>query len=146
MKTNIRQILDALADYERNDPSSRGMELRLNLAEIILRGLNEKGWSQGDLALKANLKDSYVSRVIHSNANCTFETAGKLLFALGVNARIEEQLPQAASTEPLVAQSDEFLVYKEQRYSHGKKNTEKTEPTVYAGEEKIAVQQEGTGT
>lgn len=146
MSTNIQQILDALDDYERNDPLSRGLEFRLNLAEIILRNLDKKGWSQGDLARKANLKDSYVSRVIHSNANCTLETAGNLLFALGVDAKIEEQHPQSVSTKSFVAQTDKFLVYKQQRYPHGQEITEKTEATAYAGEEEITVRQERTGS
>ncbi len=66
------------------------MQLRLNLAEIILRYLRLNDWTQRDLASATSFKDSFISRLLHSNANCTFDTAGRVLFALGVDARIEE--------------------------------------------------------
>jgi ribosome-binding protein aMBF1 (putative translation factor) len=87
--TSVDNILKALDAFTKT-PADIGMDLRLSLAEIVLRKLREKGWNQRALAREAGLKEPFVSRVIHSNANCTFDTAGKLLFALGARARIRE--------------------------------------------------------
>jgi len=50
----------------------------------------EMGWSQKKLAEAAQMKPSFLSRIIHSDQNCTFDVAGRLLYALSVRARIEE--------------------------------------------------------
>ncbi|KKL74080.1 hypothetical protein LCGC14_2068450 [marine sediment metagenome] len=85
----IERIHALLAEYEAT-PESRGLELRLNLAEIVIRQLRELGWTQRDLASRTSMKEPFISRIVHSNANCTLDTAGKLLFALGIHARIEQ--------------------------------------------------------
>lgn len=90
MSKHIQALRRALAEYDRTNPESVGVELRLHLSEIVLRHLRRDDWSQCKLAEKTGLKESFISRVLHSNANCTFETAGRLLFALGIRARIEE--------------------------------------------------------
>lgn len=87
--SHVRDILKALDEYHQT-PESRGMKLRLNLAQIILRHLKENNWTQKELARKTSFKDSFISRLLHSDANCTFETAGRILFALGVEAKLEE--------------------------------------------------------
>lgn len=89
MSQDIQGILRALRKYE-DTPESWGLELRLNLAEIVIRTLRRKGWSQRDLARAASMKESFISRVLHSNANCTLDTVGKLFHALDVNAYITE--------------------------------------------------------
>ena len=89
MSQDIQEILRALREYE-DTPESWGLELRLNLAEMIISALRRRGWRQGDLARKASMKESFISRVLHSNANCTLDTVGKLIHALGVNAHITE--------------------------------------------------------
>jgi transcriptional regulator with XRE-family HTH domain len=48
--------------------------------------MEQKGWSQKRLGDEADMLEPMVSRIIHANANCTFETAGRLLFALGLRA------------------------------------------------------------
>ncbi len=87
--SHVRDILKVLDEYHQT-PESRGMKLRLNLAEIILRHLKQNNWTQKELARKTSFQDSFISRLLHSDANCTFETAGRLLFALGVEAKLEE--------------------------------------------------------
>jgi transcriptional regulator with XRE-family HTH domain len=90
-------ILRALEDYEQNDPESRGVLLRLNLAEIVLRRLDALGWTQAKLAEETGKKESFISRIIHSDANCEFDTAGRILFALGVEAELTEKTPAGQS-------------------------------------------------
>ena len=87
--SHVRDILTALDEYHHT-PESRGMKLRLNLAEIILRHLKENNWTQKELAKRTSFKDAFISRLLHSDANCTFETAGRILFALGIEAKLEE--------------------------------------------------------
>lgn len=89
MPRHIDDIRKALERYKQT-PDSVGMELRLSFAEIVLRILRQKGWTQCQLAERARLKPPYISRVLHSNANCTFETAGKILFALGARGTLRE--------------------------------------------------------
>ncbi len=89
MSKDIQEILRALREYE-DTPESWGLELRLNLAETVIRGLRQKGWSQRDLARATSMKESFISRVLHSDANCTLDTVGRLFHALDVNAHITE--------------------------------------------------------
>lgn len=93
----IRDLQKALDGFE-SKPESRGYDLRLNLSEIVLRHLKEKGWSQKDLATEAGMKEAMLSRIIHANANCTFDVAGRLLFALGVDAALQEAPSPTLST------------------------------------------------
>ncbi len=90
MSRNVSEMLQALDRYERTG-KGHGLRLRLNLAEIILRQLRVNGWTQRDMARRTGFKEPFISRILHSNANCTFDTAGKLLSALGVDARIIDE-------------------------------------------------------
>ncbi len=96
MTNDIRSMLAELDRFDQTSESV-GLELRLSLAETILRHLKAKGWTQAMLARKAGVKEPFISRVLHSNANCTLDTAGKLLFALGVRACFEEVAPEEPS-------------------------------------------------
>lgn len=96
--SHVQDILKALDEYHQT-PESRGMKLRLNLAEIILRHIKENNWTQKELARKTSFKDSFISRLLHSDANCTFETVGRILFALGVEAKLEEVRAMHSSME-----------------------------------------------
>lgn len=89
MSQDIQEILRALREYE-DTPESWGLELRLNLAEVVIHALRRKGWRQRDLARATSMKESFISRVLHSNANCTLDTAGRLFHALRVKAHIAE--------------------------------------------------------
>lgn len=68
----------------RDHPDSIGYQLRLNLMTLLCELLEKRGWSQKDLAKSVGKHESYVSRVLNGDSNCTFDTAGRLLFALGV--------------------------------------------------------------
>ena len=101
-----------------------GVELRLHLSEIVLRHLRRHDWSQRELAEKTGLKESFISRVVHSNANCTFETAGRLLFALGVRARIDEIQSEDLYFMPAHSTGDAILHTPIWRVTIGQENYE----------------------
>jgi plasmid maintenance system antidote protein VapI len=89
--STIRDLLNDLAEFEES-PDSAGYDLRLDLADIILRHLDGKDWTQRRLAEAAGMKPPFITRVTHAAQNCTFDVAGRLLFALGVKARLIEDV------------------------------------------------------
>jgi transcriptional regulator with XRE-family HTH domain len=86
---SVQDLRDMLDEFDRT-PAASGYELRLGLATIVLGRLDALGWTQKRLADATGMKESFVSRVIHGDQNCTFDVAGRLLFALGVRARLAE--------------------------------------------------------
>lgn len=66
------------------------LKLRLNLAELALGRLQENGWTQRKLAREIGWKESFLSRVLHGDENWTSETAGRVMFALGIDAELSE--------------------------------------------------------
>lgn len=86
---SAQDLHDILANWDA-DPRSVGLQLRLDLADIIMRHLGLKGWTQKQLAEKAAVPQCHVSRLIHADVNCTFQTAGKVLFALGVKPKLTD--------------------------------------------------------
>ena len=84
--SRLRQLLD---EFEAT-PASRGYDLRLSLADIVLERLDELGWTQRRLAEEAGMRESFLSRVIHADSNWTCDVAGRLLFALGARAELRE--------------------------------------------------------
>jgi hypothetical protein len=52
--------------------------------------------TQRRVAEEAGVKELFITRLIHSAANCTFDTAGRILFALGVRAELKEAAPPAS--------------------------------------------------
>lgn len=81
-----KRDLLAILDASKRKPQSAGYRLRLQLADLLLRQLRAKGWTQKQLAKAARMKESFITRVIHAESNCTFDVAGRLLFAAGVSA------------------------------------------------------------
>ena len=85
-------IDDVLKDIEHLEktPEGHAYDLRLDLSEIVLRHLDGKHWTQNQLAKAAGMRPQVLTRIIHAASNCTFETAGRILFALGIKARLVE--------------------------------------------------------
>src|ERR1700693_4419125 len=83
----IPELLAGLEEFERS-PASRGLDLRLDLAQIVLHRLSELGWTQRQLGEAAGTPEQVVTRIVHSSANCTFDTAGRILFALGTKPKL----------------------------------------------------------
>ena len=126
--SKAQDILEILADF-RQRPESQGVQLRLNLAELLIRQLRAKGWTQRQLADTAVLKESYVSRVFHSDANCTFETAGRLLFALGIKAELAVSDKEPAVLTELGTEIDTIQVIRFEDYAHGEEVTQEIQST-----------------
>lgn len=63
------------------------------IAERIAGLLEAKGWTQKELAERAGMKESYVSKVLHADANLTLGTIA--LF----EATLEEQLIKVLTSD-----------------------------------------------
>ena len=78
-----------LVESVRDTHQSVAMELRVQFACLVTDRLRSKGWTQAKLAEVAeNVPESSISEIVHADANCTFETIGKVLFALGVRGKL----------------------------------------------------------
>lgn len=95
--SGIRELLDDLSQFE-STPEAVGYELRLDLADIVLRRLRELGWTQAQLADAAHMQSPFVTRIVHSAQNCTFDVAGRLLHALGAKAKLVEAATSCVET------------------------------------------------
>ena len=97
MHKAFQEIFDSVADYDKT-PQSVGMELRVSLSSIIHRHLFERKWTQKQLAKASGVAEQMLTRIMHSNTNCTFETAGKVLFALGLRGGLIEEIGPSLPT------------------------------------------------
>ena len=78
----FQEIYDDLASYD-NTPQGRGVDLRLDLAKILLDGIVERRWTKAKLAQAAGMKPSQLTPLLKGERNFTSEVAGRLAFALG---------------------------------------------------------------
>ena len=116
MNAGIKNLLKRLSDFEEKDPKSRGLDLRLDLADMIIEQLNGRGWTQGELAMRTGMKEPQISRILTASANCTFDTAGRILFALGVKAKLTKRDEQA----PIIRQTTTVMAYRAHRIAEVK--------------------------
>lgn len=89
----MSKVLDELTKFlEEFDesPQGYGTQLRLDFAEIIWSSLVRKKWSQRRLSEQSGLADSVISNLVHGNKNCTLDTIGRILHALGTRATLRE--------------------------------------------------------
>lgn len=86
MSEVIKEMLQELETFEKTDEAA-AIELRTSFTKILIEHLRKKEWTQRQLAEAAGVKESYISRVLHGECNCTFDTAAKLLLAL--DAKVE---------------------------------------------------------
>jgi hypothetical protein len=133
--TTTQNILGDLEKFE-NSPENEGYDLRLDLADIILQHLDGNKWTQARLAEAAGMKDSYLTRVIHSSQNCTFDGAGRILHALGVKAKLREVEPEGFSNADLCSNSKAF--YLKSEASNGENPYQKTAIIGPAYSERVA--------
>lgn len=87
MNKNIQSLLDRLHEFE-NSPQGVGFDLRLDLSDIIVQACMTGGWTHKQIAEKAGMKPSQLSKIVHGSANCTFDVAGRVLFALGLQGKL----------------------------------------------------------
>jgi plasmid maintenance system antidote protein VapI len=90
------EFLKDLEAFE-STPEARGYDLRLDLADIVLRHLGRRNVSQRQLARAIGVPPSYLTKIIHSAQNCTFEAAGKIFYALGIKGKLIEAVPSNTS-------------------------------------------------
>jgi transcriptional regulator with XRE-family HTH domain len=65
-----------------------GLALRMSFSDLVTTTLLKKEWTQRKLGKKASMKDSFISRILTSSSDYTFDTAGAILHALGVRAKL----------------------------------------------------------
>lgn len=98
---STEDILKRLREYQKSDEGF-AHELQLSLADIVFERLGDLEWTQAQLAHAAGMKESFVSRILHAEeSNCTFKTAGRLLRAMGVRARLRIQEKEAVSVSSI---------------------------------------------
>ncbi len=108
----MREIDKLLSEVAELDASENGMaiDLRLDLAEIVLRNLRKRReWDQSALASAAGMAPAMVSRIVNSGANCQFSTVAKILHALGVRAKLVEVEPSSENTYTQASQAVEAV-------------------------------------
>lgn len=93
----ITEILHDLAQFEAT-PAGIGHELRLDLADAIVNTCKTNGWTHRQLAERAGMKPAQLSRIVHGSTNCTFDVAARILFALGLRARLSIMPAQVRKT------------------------------------------------
>lgn len=92
MRSTIASIRENV-DATWNSAEGFALKIRMNLAELALCELKERGWSQRKLARKTGWKEPFVSKILNGDANWTTETAGRLLFALDIEPELDRAKP-----------------------------------------------------
>jgi len=62
--------------------------MRLDLADLIINKLRATDEPQKDVAKRAGLRESFVSRLVHADSNFTALVAAKVLHALGIRPKL----------------------------------------------------------
>lgn len=97
MSRVMLNITKALEEADTS-PQSVGFDFRLDLADIVLAQLKAKGWTQKRLAKESGFKESFISRIIHAESNCTFDVAGRILSALGLGGKLVTKISLPGNT------------------------------------------------
>lgn len=132
MSDAITSIRQRLAEFQAS-PLGFGVSLRHDVARLIVDRLETLQWQQKDLAQALNKPESFVSRLIHRNANCTLETVGEVFHALGIKPHFVAR-EVAMQTEPLVKYVHTFYAH---RGNHGQEEVIQA-ATVDLGSEETA--------
>jgi len=81
--TDVDNILASLHEHDQS-AQGYGHSLRLDFSRLVVESIDRLGWSQRQLARSSGLRESYISRIVHGEANFTLDTVGAVLHALGV--------------------------------------------------------------
>ena len=92
---SIGSLKKALKDYE-SEPDSYAQDLKNSFAGLLLRLLRDNGWTQKELASKSGVGERIISRIVHADHDCSFETLGQLLFALRTRVAISKKEPETS--------------------------------------------------
>lgn len=83
----IQDLHDEL-DQFKDSEFGFGYDLRVDLGNLIIEQMQSLNWTQAQVAQAAGVKASFINRIIHAEANCTFAVAGKILHALCVKPKL----------------------------------------------------------
>ena len=116
MTTSALENIRRLAKEAAGSHQSVAMELRIHFANILTTLRKQQGWTQSELARRSGLAESQISELAHADENCTLETVGKVLSALGVRGRliavleheVDEQIESLVEGNTDGAQKDHF--------------------------------------
>ena len=67
------------------------LRLRHDVARLLERGLRARGMNQRALAAATGKQDSFISRLVHSEANCNLGTVAQVLVPLGISPKIVDE-------------------------------------------------------
>ncbi|GMV26916.1 MAG: hypothetical protein AMXMBFR58_29470 [Phycisphaerae bacterium] len=85
----LRERLAALKG--RNDRFFSQLRLRSDLAELIQAGLERRNLNQKQLAEMCGKKESYISRLMNTAANCNIGIVAQVLAPLGIDPAIVDR-------------------------------------------------------
>lgn len=80
-------MLDELEASENTFDVAKS-DLRLDLSDMIFRFLTETGWTQQKLADACGMKAPALTRIMHGRTNCTFDTATRIILAMGLKSKL----------------------------------------------------------
>ena len=113
--STINEILDRLSQSKETDEGI-GISVRLDFAELILRNLDLKeDWTQSRLATESGLKESYISRIIHSDANFQVSTLARIVRALGVRVTLVEVPASSVASKEGTSDGEDTYIEEETR-------------------------------
>lgn len=102
----IRRLRD-IADRHLSSHEGTTDALRAEFAALVLRTLKMRGMTQRSLADAAGMNESEISELVHADENFTVSTMGRVLFALGLQVKLEvrEDSESATSTQQVTEDS-----------------------------------------
>ena len=95
------------------------MDLRFDIIDFVKNTLEENDITQGALALKMNMKEPQLTRIMNAESNITLETVARIFQALDSRPTIEKrhESSEVVSTAPLYYKQntafDQINVYRD---------------------------------
>ncbi len=93
MSENAKHLQSLVRDFDKTEEHCV-LKIKLSLTRLVIKGLEEKGGTQSRLASELGYSMPLLHRLLHGDENWTVETAGRLLFAIGIDAEIKEMLDE----------------------------------------------------
>ena len=98
MTAGTPELILPYGDLSARTASSK---LRSGLAYAMLVGLKDKGWTHQQLGEAVDLDPTIINLLTHNRVDCSFEMAGRILFALGVSARLVLETERAGGLDAM---------------------------------------------
>jgi len=87
LNERAKRLSDRLAAFDAT-PEAAAIDLRMDLAELLQDRLVDTGMSQRELGRAAHKSESFISRVMNADANCTFKVVATLLHAVDITPKL----------------------------------------------------------